>query len=52
MTVRWPHEQVIARIELVFDTDLDHPMESVLLGQPERVVPFCVRAFRVRDGRV
>jgi hypothetical protein len=39
----WREPQTIARIELCFDTDFDHPMESVLMGHPERVMPFCVR---------
>jgi hypothetical protein len=39
----WNEPQTIARIELSFDTDFDHPMESVLMGHPERVMPFCVR---------
>lgn len=39
----WEQPQTIARIELFFDTDFDHPMESVLMGHPERVMPFCVR---------
>jgi hypothetical protein len=39
----WDKPQTIARIELSFDTDFDHPMESVLMGHPERVMPFCVR---------
>ena len=50
----WPTPQRIARIELAFDTDFDHPMESVLMGHPERVMPFCVQRFEIRDdaGRV
>lgn len=39
----WPTPQSLSRIELCFDNDFDHPMESVLMGHPERVVPFCVR---------
>lgn len=39
----WERPQRIARIEISFDTDFDHPMESVLMGHPERVMPFCVR---------
>jgi len=39
----WNEPQKIARMELWFDTDFDHPMESVLMGHPERVIPFCVR---------
>lgn len=50
LTLRWDQPQTISRIELAFDTDFDHPMESVLMGQPERVMPFCVRQFEIRDG--
>jgi hypothetical protein len=46
----WPQPQSIARIELAFDTDLDHPMESVLMGHPERDMPFCVKRYRIRDA--
>jgi hypothetical protein len=49
LTCTWPTPQPIGRIELVFDSDRDHPMESVLMGHPERVGPFCLREFRVRD---
>jgi hypothetical protein len=50
LTLCWDKPQTVARIELTFDTDFDHPMESVLMGHPERVMPFCVRQFEVRDG--
>lgn len=50
LTLRWPAPRTISRIELSFDTDFDHPMESVLLGHPEREMPFCVRHYRVLDG--
>lgn len=46
----WGETQTIRRVELAFDTDFDHPMESVLLGHPERAVPFCVKHYRLRDG--
>ncbi|MEM1166116.1 MAG: FAD-dependent oxidoreductase [Planctomycetota bacterium] len=46
--LRWDSDVTIGRIELSFDTDWDHPMESVLMGHPERVMPNCVRAFTVR----
>ena len=50
----WPKPTQIGRIELVFDTDYDHPMESVLLGHPERIMPFCIQQFQICDaaGRV
>jgi hypothetical protein len=43
----WDKPQTISRIELSFDTDFDHPMESVLMGHPERAMPFCVRELVV-----
>jgi hypothetical protein len=50
LTLRWDKPQRISRIELVFDTDFDHPMESVLMGHPERVMPFCIQRFEVRSS--
>ena len=50
LTLRWKEPQTIARIELSFDTDFDHPAESVLMGHPETVMPFCVRTYEIRDG--
>ena len=40
----------IGRVVLSFDTDWDNPLESVLCENPERVMPFCVKRVRVRDG--
>jgi hypothetical protein len=45
--LHWDTPQTIASIELDFDTDFDHPMESVLMGHPERDMPFCVREVRI-----
>jgi hypothetical protein len=47
LRLAWDKPQTIARIELSFDTDFDHPIESVLMGHPERVMPFCVREITV-----
>ena len=49
LTLRWAQPQTIAQIELMFDPDYDHPMESVLMGHPERRMPFCVERYRVLD---
>jgi hypothetical protein len=48
----WAVPQRIRRFVLFFDPDYDHPMESVLMPHPERVVPFCVKSFRLKlaDG--
>lgn len=53
LDLSWGQPQSIARIELVFDTDADHPLESVLFGHPERDIIFCVPSYRVlaADGR-
>lgn len=50
LSVRWDQPVRIGRIELAFDTDFDHAMESVLYGQPEDAMPHCVRDFRLRSG--
>ncbi len=50
LTLTWEQPQAIRRIELFFDPDYDHPLESVLMGHPERVVPFMVKRWRVTDG--
>lgn len=54
LKLEWEQEQKIAHIDLFFDTDYDHPMESVLMGHPEQVMPFCVRNYKILDdqGRV
>ncbi|MCU1238635.1 MAG: FAD-dependent oxidoreductase, partial [Candidatus Solibacter sp.] len=49
LSLRWAAPKNIRRIELSFDTDFDHPMESVLMGHPEREIPFCVKRYRIRN---
>lgn len=46
----WEQPQTIGRVELCFDVDFDHPMESVLMGHPERVMPFCVQEVVLAEG--
>ena len=50
LTLSWPSPQSIRTIELCFDTDFDHAMESVQWGHPERRMPFCVKNYRLLDG--
>jgi len=50
LTLAWDRPVTLGRVELGFDTDFDHPMESVLMGHPERAMPFCVKRYRLRDG--
>jgi hypothetical protein len=51
LIISWDEPKTINNIELMFDTDYDHPMESVLMGHPERVMPFCVRNYVLKDDR-
>ena len=50
LRLAWDKPQTIATIEIDFDTDFDHPMESVLMGHPERDMPFCVSDLTVTTG--
>jgi len=50
LNLKWDETKTIKRIELSFDTDWDHPMESVLMGHPYDVIPFCVRDYRILDA--
>jgi len=49
ISLKWDESKFIKRIELSFDTDFDHPMESVLMTHPENVMPFCVRNYTLED---
>lgn len=49
--LEWTETVSLDEIEICFDTDFDHPMESVLMGHPEHVMPFCVRRFSVFDDQ-
>lgn len=54
LTLQWPQPQTISKIVLSFDTDYDHPMESVLMGHPEDAMPFCVKHYQILtdDGTI
>jgi hypothetical protein len=45
----WDKPQKINQIRLFFDTDYDHPMESVQMGHPEDIIPFCVQNYKIYD---
>ncbi len=50
LEMRWDEEQEIRQIDLSFDTDFEHAMATVLVGHPERAMPFCVKELTVTDG--
>jgi hypothetical protein len=49
LELTWKEAVTIQQVVIKFDTDFDHPMETVLMGHPESVMPFCVRTFTLRD---
>ncbi|MEO6523735.1 MAG: FAD-dependent oxidoreductase [Mucilaginibacter sp.] len=50
IVLEWPDKKEISKIDVFFDADYDHPMETVLMGHPEDVMPFCVRNYQIKDG--
>ncbi len=51
IVLQWDEAITIHTIQLSFDTDFDHPMESVLMQHPETVMPFCVRNYKIKDSK-
>jgi len=49
--LQWDAPVTIKTICLSFDTDFDHPMESVLMHHPENIMPFCVRNYSIFDDK-
>jgi Succinate dehydrogenase/fumarate reductase, flavoprotein subunit len=49
--LQWKQAVTIKQVDLFFDVDYDHPMETVFMGHPENIMPFCVRNFRVKDDQ-
>lgn len=50
LTLRWDSAVSIRKLSLFFDTDFDHPMETVQMTHPENAMPFCVENYKVYDG--
>lgn len=51
VSMTWKETQSIREVILKFDTDYDHPMETVLMGHPENVMPFCVRNYTILNDK-
>lgn len=51
LTIRWDTKVSIGKLSLFFDTDYDHPMETVQMTHPENRMPFCVEKYKVYDGQ-
>lgn len=50
LRLSWNRPQTIQSVHITFDTDFDHPLESVLMGHPERVMPGCISAFSLQTA--
>lgn len=51
LSLRWPEQQRISHVELFFDTDFDHPLETVIMLNPETTSPFCVQHYVLCNDR-
>lgn len=49
--LNWSEPKSIGQVVLALDTDFDHAMESVLMGHPERRMPFCAAKIRLLDSK-
>lgn len=49
LEILWDNPRTIREVIVLFDTDFDHALESVLRGHPERNIPFCVKSWRLLD---
>ena len=49
--IDWKKPVKIKTIVIEFDTDFDHPMETVLMQHPENVMPYCIRNYRIYDDK-
>jgi FAD dependent oxidoreductase len=49
LELKWSDIQKVNSVRLFFDVDYDHPMESSHREQPENVLPYCVREFKIKD---
>lgn len=50
LTIKWDSVTSIGKLSLFFDTDYDHPMETVQMTHPENRMPFCVEKYKIFDG--
>lgn len=50
ISIGWNEEKTIKKVELFFDADYDHPLESLLLLNPESKMAFCADEVKLYDG--
>lgn len=49
LNIEFEKRTAIQQIKLFFDTDYDHPMETIQWGHPESESPFCVSSYEIYD---
>lgn len=49
ITATWNSPQKIKTVEIVFDADWDHAMESAQWGHPDNISPTCVKHWCLKD---
>jgi hypothetical protein len=47
LTISWPAPVTIKKLELFFDADYDHPLETVLMHNPETTMVYCADTIQV-----
>lgn len=49
LSLTWELKQELNGLRLYFDTDADHPMETIQWGHPEDRIPYCIQDFEILD---
>ena len=49
LVIDFGERRKLHELRLYFDTDYDHPLETIQWNHPESVIPFCVRQYSVYD---
>lgn len=47
LTISWQNPVTIKKMELFFDADYDHPLETVLMHNPETTMAYCADTIQV-----
>jgi hypothetical protein len=50
LTLRWERPETLRRVTVFLDPDWDHPLESVILKHPERVMPCLAKSLELRTA--
>ncbi len=51
LNIIWEEQVSISMVELFFDTDFDHPLETVLMANPETTMIFCTDSVKMFNDK-